>query len=163
RRPLPRARPGRPTRRGPATPRDDLLRPLRARSRHRPPARPPPVGRALAPNAPRAPARRSQLSEARASYRHRPPALAQSRLGEARDAIVETAKQNPTVGATRFRGRSQAAAAPPERVSDFADERGRCWDAEGSLSGRGREGRDLGAARGGGERGGDRPAVGVAE
>src|SRR5215207_951337 len=65
RRPLPRARPGRPTERRPATPHDDLLRRLRTRSRYRPPARPPPFGRALDPSAPRAPARRSRLSEAR--------------------------------------------------------------------------------------------------
>ena len=59
---------------------DDLLRRLRARSRYRPPAGPQPFGRALEPSAPRTPARRCQLSEARTCYRHRPPALAQSRM-----------------------------------------------------------------------------------
>jgi IS30 family transposase len=49
----------------------------------------------------------------------------------------------------RARRRSQAAAAPPERVSDSLTNEVRCGDAEGSLSDRGCEGRDLGATRGG--------------
>ena len=48
-------------------------------------------------------------------------------------------------------------------VSDSLTNEVRCGDAEGSLSDRGCEGRDLGAASEGGERGRDRPAARVAE
>lgn len=82
RRPLPRARTGRPTGHGPATAHDDLLRRLRTRSRYRPAARPPPFGRALEPSAPRTPDRRSQLNEARA-FR-----LLLSRLDEGRLRVL---------------------------------------------------------------------------
>jgi hypothetical protein len=64
---------------------------------------------------------------------------------------------------TRYRRRSQAVAAPSERVSDSLMNEVRCGDAEGSLSGRGCEGCDLGAASGGRERGRDRPPAGPAE
>jgi len=63
----------------------------------------------------------------------------------------------------RSPGRIQVAAAPPEKVSDSLTNEVRCGDAEGSLSDRGCEGGDLGAASGGRERGRDRPPAGPAK
>ena len=51
---------------------------------------------------------------------------------------------------------ARTSAAPPERVSDFADQRWRCGDAKGPLPDRGRQGRDLGAASERAERSRDR-------
>src|SRR5205814_10234311 len=71
--------------------------------------------------------------------------------------------QFAAIADARADGRFQAAAAPPERVSGSLTNEVRCGDAEGSLSDRGCEGRDLGAARGGGERGRDQSPARYAE